>query len=322
MGRLAGSGGTYCRGVTDDRDPVSDRPRTLRARVAPLVVAALLLAGCSGGSDSEPEPPTSPSATATGPGAPPPTEMPDDPDLTVVAFNALGDTHTRDGGDREELGSGVERGAKALDLLGGYDPDLIAFQELQRPEAAFVKRRLGKRYGMLSDHDNSVLWRRDVFTVLSRTTLSIPYFHGRPREMPVARLRVTGTRRVVTVVGIHNPASVHGDATAYRAEAVAIERALVQRERDRGRTVLLMGDFNDHELTFCALAKGGLMTSANGGAMVDGECVPPANLQIDWIFGAGVTFTSFLSDTSTRDDEISDHPMLAATLVYGRHSYE
>ena len=230
-----------------------------------------------------------------------------------MSFNVLGAKHTAAGGNAEELASGPERGKGALDLLERYDPDIIAFQELQQSQVDFMKRRLGSRYGLLRHLDNSVAWRRDTFTVLGRTSLTIPYFGGLPREMPVVRLRLTGTRHVISVLGVHNPADVHGDASAFRAGAVALERAFVQQERKRGRAVFVVGDFNDREDTFCALAEGGLMTSANGGAYVKGECVPPADIQIDWIFGAGVQFTSFVSDESSRDDGISDHPILAAT---------
>lgn len=280
----------------------------------PLAAAAALLvlvvAGCSGDPSSDP----GPTPTPSGPAAPPPTDLPADADLTVVSFNVLGAAHTAAGGSDEELGSGVERGRAALDLLRGYDPDLIALQELQESQAAFVQQRLGRRYGMLRDLDNSVLWRRDLFTLLDRTTITIPYFRGEPRRMPVVRLRLTGTRQVITVLGLHNPADVHGDATAYRAEAVAIERAFVERERARGRAVVLMGDLNDHEITYCSLARGNVIASANGGAYVQGECVPPEHLQIDWILGSGVEFTGFVSDGSTQDAGLSDHPMLAATL--------
>ena len=96
---------------------------------------------------------------------------------------------------------------------------------------------------------------------------------------------------------------------------MALERAFVAEERAEGRIVFLMGDFNDREEAFCPLARGGLLISANGGSYRNGECTPPDDLQIDWIFGAGVRFTAFTSDNSSRRDEVSDHPFVVATVA-------
>lgn len=305
-------------------------PGTSRRRAGRLlgVVPAVLLLVACGGNTPPPEPPPTSSppgpTVPTAPTVPPPTTPapvpPAEPvsrTLTVATFNALGSNHTAPGGSREELPSGVERTAGLVSRLDSYGPDIVGLQEFQRAQAIAVDRRVGAQYGRFGDLDNSILWRRSRFTVHSRTTLTIPYFAGRPRPMPVVRLRLTGTRTVITVLAVHNPASVHGDARAFRTAAVQVERAFVQRERARGRVVLLVGDLNDRDEVFCAFAAGGLMVAANGGSLADGVCTPPADPRIDWILGAGVTFSDYVWDTSTRDDEVSDHPFVVATATVG-----
>lgn len=307
-------------------------PRRFRRGFGYLLLAALL-AGC--GSSVEPPalpapPPASmPAYPTLTPPAAPPTSRPTAPltsapkkppmpaarTLTVATFNALGSNHTAPGGSRAEWAAGVDRAGGMIDRLRAYRPDIVGVQEFQRAQVAAIRQRVGDRYGIFGNLDNSILWRRSALTVLDRTTLTIPYFGGRSRAMPVVRLRLTGTRTVVTVIDVHNPASVHGNASAFRADAVQVERAFVEQERARGRVVFLVGDFNDREEAFCPLAAGGLMTSANPGSHAGGVCTPPTTLQIDWIFGAGVEFSGYASDNTTRGDEVSDHPFVVATAT-------
>lgn len=305
-------------------------------------LAAGLLAGC--GSNMKPPEPassTAPSYPTLTPGGPPVAEpsghsgssgpsessgsggpsgsptspSPVDRTLTVASFNALGSNHTAPGGTRAALPSGVQRTGGMIDRLRFYRPDIIGLQELQRSQRATLTARVGTRYGSYGVLDNSIMWRRSAFTLLDQTALTIPYFGGHPRRMPVVRLRLTGTSTVVTVIDVHNPASVHGNASRFRAEAVQVERAFVEREHARGRVVFLLGDFNDREQAFCPLAAGGVIASANPGSYAEGRCAPPSSLQIDWIFGAGVDFGGYASDFTTRDDDVSDHPFIVATAT-------
>jgi endonuclease/exonuclease/phosphatase family metal-dependent hydrolase len=293
------------------------------ARVALAVCLVVLVAGC----ESEPEPPgtpsSPPSSTSPAPTPPPtePTEPPEPPEpaeprLTVATFNALGANHTKPRGTRPDYPEAPSRTRGLIDLVRKHRPDVLGLQELQRVQLRTVQRRLGDRFGVSGDLDNSILWRRSELAVVARTTLTIPYFGGEPRRMPVVRLRHRDTGRVVTVLNVHNPASVRGNAASYRDEAVAIERAFVTRERAKGRVVFLVGDLNAREEAFCPLSEGGLMASANGGSHVDGVCTPPSDLRIDWVFGADVEFDGYVVDLLSRRRQISDHPFVVASATF------
>ncbi len=282
--------------------------RNPTTRWAALALCAVLLAGCDGGEKASPETPA--------PETPTTPSLPADPLLTVATFNALGAQHSEPGGHREELPSGVKRTDGMIALLDQYRPDIVGVQELQLAQRRrLAERGVGSTYATFGDLDNSVMWRRKAFRVLTRTTLTIPYFLGEPRPMPVVRLRLRGTRQVITVVNVHNPADSLGDAAGWRDEAVAIERAFVTREQALGRVVFLVGDLNAEEEAFCPLTRQGLLVSADGGSHVDGECVPPSgDLEIDWILGGGVRFSGYVSDHDTWDDKVSDHPFVVATV--------
>ncbi len=280
--------------------------------MASVVAAVLLLAGCDGGGEEPPD----------GGGAEPTTAGPDAADLpqrrllTVATFNVLGASHTSPGGGAAEYyPPAAERIGGMLERIRTFRPDVLGLQELQARQSAVLQRRLGDRFGYFGDLDNAVVWRRSRLAVLERTTLTIPYFYDNLREMPVVVLRVRSTGDVVTVVNVHNPADVRGEAGDNRAEAMARERAFVEAERAKGRAVLLVGDLNAEEEAFCALAEGGLLVAANGGSHRRGTCRPPGDAAIDWVLGAGVEFNGYHSDASAREEKVSDHPFVVATVA-------
>ncbi len=66
---------------------------------------------------------------------------------------------------------------------------------------------------------------------------------------------------------------------------------------------------NDRTGVFCAITADKLAISAD--SVPSTACAPPADLWIDWIFGAGQTrFTTYIRDWSLKDDKISDHPAM------------
>lgn len=280
----------------------------MRRLLAVLLALSLLAGACSGDDGPEPQPPDTPSEST------PPT-LPAERAFVVASFNVLGATHTRpDGGQRADWPSAIERVPGQKALIDRHQPDVIALQELQPPrQSRAFRRALGDGYGYAAETDNAVMWRRSVFEKVGQTSIDVPYFYGTLKPMPVVRLRHRETGTLVTVLSIHNPAENFGEAAGFRADAVRRERAFVEAERARGRVILLLGDFNAEREAFCPLARGGLLTSANGGSHDDG-CVPPEETQIDWIFGAGVEFTGYANDGSPYGDRVSDHAFIAATV--------
>ncbi|WP_340539004.1 endonuclease/exonuclease/phosphatase family protein [Nocardioides sp. GXZ039] len=271
---------------------------------------ALVVAGCDSG-----PPKDEPAGGEESSAAPEPDVLPKRRAFTVATFNVLGASHTSPGGGAAEYYPPArERVAGALARIRQYRPDILGLQELQGAQAAAFRRRLGDRYGYAGNLDNAVMWRRAEFELVEQSTLSVPYFYDNLREMPVVVLERKRGGELITVLSVHNPADVRGDASDNRLEAQRRERAFVVSERERGRHVLLVGDLNAEEDAFCALTEGGAMRAANGGSHGDAGCEPPSDAGIDWILGAGVDFNGYLSDDSTRDDKVSDHPFVVATV--------
>ena len=67
--------------------------------------------------------------------------------------------------------------------------------------------------------ENSIMWRNDEWYPVQSSTIAIPYFFGRIRQMPYVRLRNRATGTDIWVANFHNPANVHGNAAVWRAEA-------------------------------------------------------------------------------------------------------
>jgi endonuclease/exonuclease/phosphatase family metal-dependent hydrolase len=230
----------------------------------------------------------------------------------VATFNVLGHSHTKPGGNKCcRWAQYDDRTRGFVEYLDRHRPDVVGLQEYQAPHAELFDEITGDAWGTHRIRDNAVIWRRSDFSVTKTEAVTVPYFYGKPRRMPVVHLRHRVTGRDLTVINVHHPASVRGPAAPWRREAEARMRALVETLRASGRPVLLVGDFNDRKLSFCTMTADGLMVAANGGSNDNGRCRPPPEIRIDWIFGAGMTFSDYSVDFSTRR-AVSDHPMVLA----------
>jgi endonuclease/exonuclease/phosphatase family metal-dependent hydrolase len=234
----------------------------------------------------------------------------------VASFNALGDSHTRPGGNKCCKWAPARARTKGLiNLLENKHPaDLIGLQEFQSPQRTLFRDLVGSDYGVRWRRDNAVAWKRSVFSFVEAHSLRIPYFHGRLRNMPVVTLRHRVTGQKVTMISVHNPANVRGPAAHHRAEAVRRERHHVEKLRKDGRLVFLVGDFNDRREPFCAMTAKNLTSSPAGGAAA--PCQPPRRVRIDWIFGTDATdWRSYQMDTSVQG-KLSDHPFIFAEVHF------
>jgi endonuclease/exonuclease/phosphatase family metal-dependent hydrolase len=239
---------------------------------------------------------------------------------TVATFNALGHSHTSPGGDRPGWSDSPRRTRGLVRLLETTQPDLVGLQEFQGPQQKLFRQLSGATWGRFGNKDNVVIWRRTSFEPVTNRTIGIPYFNGNIRQMPVVTLRDLASGKVFTVINVHNPASgcasCGGNNDKWRTRALQRERDEVLKEQAAGRAVLLLGDLNDRRPAFCGVTAGGQMTAANGGSN-NGTCRPPANMGIDWIFGAGIGFANYNADHSTQDKRISDHPWVSASFAVG-----
>ncbi len=241
--------------------------------------------------------------------------------FTVASFNLLGTSHTRPGGHSSKLASGPTRMRAQLGLLDEHGVDVVGLQELQLPQWNVLAERndeWGVHPGGPDRHSvqNSVAWRRSVFTLVETHAIEIPYFFGRAREMPYVLLEHITSGQRVWVATFHNPADVFGTAERWRATALRRESRLARRLAKTPYPVIFTGDMNERETYFCGLTAVTDLRSANGGSNAGGKCRPPSPTRIDWIFGTSwLTFTEYTEDDSPAVARTSDHPLLVATVV-------
>jgi endonuclease/exonuclease/phosphatase family metal-dependent hydrolase len=228
-------------------------------------------------------------------------------EFVLATFNVLGHSHTAPGGGRPGWAPSRKRMRWTVRLLDRYSVDVAGLQELQPPQKRRLVALAGDRYDVYSsrrDTDNSIAWRRERWERVAAGTFRVPYFEGKPRRMPVVRLRDKATGRHRIFINVHNPADTrrHPNQDRFRDEAVRREYRMAQDLATRhGVPVFLLGDFNERAEVFCELTQSRLLHAAAGGSHWE-VCEPPDYTGIDWIFG-------------TTDMEFSDHIALRTRLV-------
>jgi Endonuclease/Exonuclease/phosphatase family len=241
-------------------------------------------------------------------------------DLTIASFNVLGASHTRAGGDRPGYAPGAVRARGAATLLDRYGADVIGFQELQVTQLKVLQRVTDLQlYPALSlgrlGAENSIGWRRSAWRAVERHTVTIPYFDGGPRAMPVVRLRSVRTGLEAWFANFHNPAETarFHHQQRFRTQATLIEARLATQLVRTGLPVFVTGDMNERAPFFCRLTSRAPMLAARGGTNTGGRCRPGRPRQIDWIFGSqGVQFTGYKEVDGGLVDKTSDHPLILA----------
>ena len=240
--------------------------------------------------------------------------------FTIATFNVLGASHTDAGGSR--YGTAASRMPKAVDVLRRKAIDVAGLQELQRSQYDQLLALAGSTYASYSgakpnrpnvlDTENSVIWRKSAFDLVSAEQLQIPYFNGNPRNIPVVQLRERASGRSFYLINTHNPANTgeYPHQEKWRAQAIAIERQKIIDLRATGLPVFLTGDLNDRNAAYCPLSAGKLMLSAD--TVPSMTCAPPKSPWIDWVLAAGpARFTSYERDFGPKNNQgVTDHPVV------------
>jgi hypothetical protein len=250
---------------------------------------------------------------------PPPPALADPVDFVVSSFNVLGSSHTG-GGSR--YAAGPTRARYAAQLVLSHHVEIVGFQELQRNQMNVLNGIIGDRYAMfpgasMSERDsvNSIAWDMTKWEATDSSTVTIPYFRGSPRQMPLVRLQNRANGAEIWVGNFHNPASPPGmgDNERWRARATQIEittaNDLIRRDKI---PVVFTGDFNEREDVFCPVATQTPLVASNGGSGQAG-CHPPAQMNVDWVFGSDIEWLDHLTDRSSLVQRTTDHPMVVAT---------
>lgn len=240
----------------------------------------------------------------------------------MATFNVLGGSHSRGRGRTV-----AARSSAAVGYLDKHGVSVAGLQELEGKQySAFLRAGKGKwvlagapsRSGKSVDPRNSIAYRKSGFTQVYRTSLAIPYFHGKRVNIPVVKLRSRATGSTFVMINTHNAANKHGSAQRFRNEATRRQVALVKRLRAQGETVFVTGDMNEKKPYFCKMTRSGEMKAASGGSRGP-RCSSPRVNGIDWIFGSrNVTFSNWTSDRSTRSAGVSDHPVVVAQVTLPR----
>jgi endonuclease/exonuclease/phosphatase family metal-dependent hydrolase len=244
-------------------------------------------------------------------------------DFTISSFNVLGSSHTTRGGAHARFAPGRVRMQAASRLVLQHGVDVVGFQEMQADQLDAFMRNTGGAFDVYPGYrlgrlntENSLAWRRDMWTPVEERTFSIPYFRGRHRLMPMVKLRSNDTGLEAWFLNVHNPATTGrwGNNQRWRDIATRIETGLVNQLRQSdGVPVFFTGDFNERAEVYCRFVTSTDLEAALGGSG-DGGCQPPRIRFVDWIFGsADATFSNYFEDTSQVVRRVSDHPMIVTS---------
>jgi endonuclease/exonuclease/phosphatase family metal-dependent hydrolase len=243
----------------------------------------------------------------------------------LSSFNALGSSHTRKGTGRKQKASGPARASRAAQYVLDNNIDVIGFQELQGDQRSAFMGGTGGGYGLYPgnelrsmDGENSIAYRLDTWELVKADSVSIPYFGGRPRNMPVILLKNKQTGITAYFTNFHNPADTRqfGAQGRHRAAAKAREVALFADLRDDGYPVFVTGDMNEQQSWFCAVAGPGDLKAAAGGEGGRDGCSVAGGFRIDWIAGShDVEFSNYREDKSGVVAWITDHPVMVTDVT-------
>ncbi len=245
----------------------------------------------------------------------------------VATLNVLGASHTSSSGNRKGFASGAARMGTAVGLIRARGIDVIGFQEFEDPQYATFARMTGGEYGVYPGRALgpksirfSIAWRLSEWSLVSASSVGVPYAGGSYINMPYVLLRNNASGRQVYFANFHNPADTRrlGNNGRWRAIATSIEIALVNRLRsETGFPVVLTGDFNDRAGIFCPMTTRAPMRAAAGGS-TGPSCAPPSGMQVDWIFGTtDMSFSGYTVMRAAPVPRITDHALVYADAYIG-----
>ncbi len=227
--------------------------------------------------------------------------------FNVASFNVLGSSHTAPGGNKAGRPSGVSRMRGAVAAMKSHNIDIAGMQEFQGDQKKAFQR-LAPDFGVVGSNDNAIVYNKKKFRLVEKSSFKVPYFGGKMKEMPIAKLQDKATGKQVWVVNIHNPADTkaHPHNAKNRAKAIAIEQNLMRQLQATGIPVIFTGDFNDGKTVDGSMGRVGMNSAAP----------KKARRAIDYIFGSsGVNFSNYSNDQRTKANGTSDHPLIVSTAT-------
>ncbi|WP_377323855.1 endonuclease/exonuclease/phosphatase family protein [Pimelobacter simplex] len=226
----------------------------------------------------------------------------------IATLNILGSNHA---------GNGLSRAAREAALLRDRGVSIVGLQEVQRDQRPVFQNNLGAMQMWPQDalgrdgYRVQIMWRTDRFEMVDNGGSSHTFNGIGSVPIPYVLLRDKKTGAQFWVIVTHNsPQGRQGERNA----SAEIQIGLVNKLRETGHPVLLMGDLNEKTTVFCKFATRAGMTAANGGSG-GGGCRPPGGPQrIDWILGSAdsIEFSGYVQDNTTVANGLSDHHLIYA----------
>ncbi len=241
--------------------------------------------------------------------------------LNVLTFNVLGSSHTTARGDKPSYGPGTERAHWAADVIRAYDAALVGTQETEFDQLNVLQAELpnytffpGNNSDQASVRTN-LAWDKTRFTMTASGYITVQ-FVGLRRTDPYVQLQDKATGRRFWFFNTHNSPN-RGSAGTFEGERRAQLTAQVAKVNElvKSAPVIFVGDFNDHDYTYCRLTGSTPLRAAQGGGV--NPCRLPSWHRIDWIFGAGVAWSDARQDRGPLVSRTTDHYVLSATATLG-----
>lgn len=240
--------------------------------------------------------------------------------VRIGTFNILSSWHTRVGRGEAWMAPGPMRAHLAAEAVRLYDADVVGFQELDAdqmgpmptalPDYAFYPGNSLGAKGV----NNTIGWNKTKFDRVSGGYFTV-VFLGEDRHVPFVKLRHKATGQEFWVLNTHNTPKRGGDPrlTKEREKQVAQEIAKVKQLQKDGLPVLMTGDLNDKDWTYCQIVTQTSLRPAQG---FPGGCKLPNPSRIDWVFGSRVSWQPGATfDRGPLVSRVTDHHVMFATAT-------
>ena len=237
-------------------------------------------------------------------------------EFALGSFNVLGASHTAPGGNKASRPSGVERMKLAAQVIQQHKLDVVGFQEFEPSQRTAFMHDTKNQFAMYPGHHpskadpvNSIAWRKDKFEFVKGTHVTVPYFEGHQKQMPVVLLKSKETGQKMWVMNVHNPADTKNHPRNEHNRDVATQKEIAfikNLKKTTGYPVILTGDMNEKAEARQHVVAGTDMHTAMSGKHSHSHFVG-----IDWLFGSpNVHFDGYSRDAGHKVRAASDHPLV------------
>jgi endonuclease/exonuclease/phosphatase family metal-dependent hydrolase len=229
----------------------------------------------------------------------------------IGTYNIQGSQHRPNGTGRASTSAGI---------IMSRGVDVVGLQEVQRDQLAVMRSRMGgysiwPQEGLgRQGYRHQIAYRTSMFEYVEGSSVTYT-FDNQSIPLPYVKLRERSSGGEFWLINTHNSAR---NLESQRDSATAIQIALINRLKQSGLPVFIVGDVNEHTEWFCKVATATGLVAANGGSGSGGCSLPPGPLRVDWIMGGGgrgVDFSGYVQDGASISSGASDHYFIHGTVT-------